>query len=385
MRWKVISLAITIFLSGNMIGAEDRKIGKLLEIGWDTPDVPFLIGNIKGMEQKPFDGVVIDIGRRNGRTRAEAKDGLLASFWQSTPIGEDLRHRIQEDIALLANAKFERMDHNFIEIWAYPGGLDLDWFDDAQFRNILNNWRFVAKVVKQIGFRGIFFDNEYYAKRRGPRWRPCVWRYVAQPQHNEHSFADYQQKAYERGREIMRIIRQENPGIVILLTFGHSLLANDDPATLKTHWYGLLPAFLDGWLAEAGKDVTIVDGYENAYGFRQRRQFSDARDLVLSTSARTSQTPDLYRKRMRNGFGLFVDAFDKSTWHVEPATFDENDYTPAELEEAVRSALGLGAYVWIYSHKINWWTGEFCPKEYLQALTRAKQPRENWGRSLNSE
>jgi hypothetical protein len=363
---------VLVFLGGNYASAE-KPMGKLLEFGWDQPEVLFVHTHLTEVELLPFDGIILSPGKRDAKPGQERQLGLAWTFWQSEPLTGEQKNRFQDDIDLLAKTKFKRMDQNFLQVNSHPGGLNLDWFDDKAYANILDNWRLIAKGVRKSRARGIFFDNEYYAKRKGPGWRPCVWQYDVQPQRNKHSFEEYQKQVQVKARQIMKIIRQECPGAAILLPFGDSLLFGQTKETLKTHRYGLFPAFLDGWLAEAGDNVTIIDGYENAYGFREEKQFAEAQNLVLQKSAVMSRHPDLYRKHIKMGFGLFIDHIQKMTWHIESSEFTKNYYTPDELAYAVHGGLKHGTYTWIYTQKINWWTGEFRPAAYVQALTRAKQ------------
>ena len=50
---------------------------------------------------------------------------------------------------------------NFLIFNANPG--NVDWFDDAGWKNIVDHWRIAAWIVRQSGFKGICFDPEPYA------------------------------------------------------------------------------------------------------------------------------------------------------------------------------------------------------------------------------
>ena len=59
-------------------------------------------------------------------------------------------------------------------------------------------------------------------------------------------------------------------------------------------------------------------------------------------------------------------------WDV--SDFSKNSFSPAEFESTVRSALEVSdGYVWIYSERPKWWTNEKLPKEYVEALTKARK------------
>ncbi len=360
-----ILLVVTI----SQVFAEE-KLGKLIEFGWDMPDVPFLVKHIDRLEKLPFDGVVIDLGRRNTWSGAkERKIGFAWRFWQKAPISPDLRKRINEDVKLLKQVKKGVFRNSFVQVNAHPGGID--WFDDSAMKNIIENWKLIARAVKQIGVKGIFFDIEWYAKRKGPGYRFCIWKYSTMPNASKYTYQQYKTKVYERAKEIIKAIKTECPKMTIMFTFGNELVVGT--SDLPNDRYGLLPAFIDGFLVGCGDGITIVDGYEHAYGFREPGQFEKARKLTLVDCAKMSRFPRLYRKKMHIGYGLFIDRLGNAEWFTSPEDFIRNVYTPDELAYVVQSGLKYGDYVWIYTQKINWWTGSNCPKEYIEALRKAKE------------
>ncbi len=361
----LLCICVCLFISNVALAGAVR--GKLIEFGWDMPDVPFLIGHIDRLKELPFDGVVLELGRRNTWSGAKKRRGGLAwNFWQKASISPDLRKRIDEDIALLATvSKTGIFKDSFLQVNAHPGGVD--WFDDDGMRNVINNWKIVAKAVEELGFAGIFFDIEYY---HGTKMG--VWNYSKMPMSKKYTYQQYKKKVIQRAGEIIGAIKSECPKMTILFTFGNAELWKVNPEGQKRHRYGLLPAFIDGCLKAGGDDIKIVDGYEYAYGFRTEGNFKSAHDVVLGLCAKHREFPNIYRKRMRIGYGLFIDVYRRSKWHVNPKDFDKNFYTPAELAYVVHQGLKYGDYVWIYTQRINWWNGANCPKEYIEALRKAK-------------
>ncbi len=363
------SLLAVVFVLSGVILANSPK-GKLLEFGWDMPDVPFLVKHIDRLKELPFDGVVFELGRRNKWSGAKKRQGGLAwNFWQKASIGRDLQKRVNEDIALLASIKSTgALKDSFLQVNAHPGGVD--WFDDNAMKNIIDNWKLVARAVKQTGVKGIWFDIEWYAKRKGPGWRFCIWKYKTMPSANKYTYRQYKKKVYECAKKIMYAIKQECPKMTIIFTFGNELVARS--SDLPNDRHGLLPAFIDGFLSQSGKDITIVDAYEHAYGFREAGQFIGAKKFILEQGSKLSRFPSVYKKKIRVGYGLFIDRLGGAEWNVNPKDFDKNVYTPDELAYVVNAGLRYGDYVWIYTQKINWWNGKNCPKEYIEALMRAK-------------
>ena len=361
-----------IFTLINVSALETKQqTGKLLEFGWDMPDVPFLVKNLKRLDNLPFDGVVIDLGRRNKWSGSPVRKlGFAWSAWQKKKSSKELITRMNSDIKLLSQVKNDALKDCFIQFNANPGGVN--WYDEDGIKNVINNWRTIAKAVKLSRVKGIFFDIEYYAKIKGPGWQPCIWSYKDMSSKNKYSYKEYQEQVYKQSLKIIKVIREECPKMTIIFTFGNELLygTNKRGAVFKRH--SLLPAFIDGFLKGAGENITIVDGYEQAYGFKDSVSFKSARNIVEHVSY-FSRLPELYKDKMHMGFGLFIDVYARTAWHTRPDEFKKNFYTPDELAYAVQQGLKYGDYVWIYTQKINWWKGEFCPEEYIQALKKAKK------------
>jgi hypothetical protein len=54
--------------------------------------------------------------------------------------------------------------------------------------------------------------------------------------------------------------------------------------------------------------------------------------------------------------------------------FSKNYFSPTEFRNAPSAALRVSdRYVWVYTERLNWWTGERVPSEYLQALSLARE------------
>lgn len=349
--------AAILYLSiglGTAVGAEK----KLIEWGWDQPTAAYLREHIRAMEERPFDGVVLDVKYR--------RDGKDASFaW--TCFG---RERIEpaavsRAIADLQATAFRRFTDNFLRFNTCPGDVDLfgDW------SAIVANAALGARIAREGALKGWMFDVEQYN-------RP-LWEYGKAEHRADRSFGAYARQARIRGRAVMRAVAREYPDIVILLTFGHSLIQAQVERGKRPEEasYALLPAFLDGMIEEAPPTTTIVDAFEMAYPYTERGQFLEAFHLIRSRAAAQSADPDRYRRAVRAGFGLWIDHDWRGRgWHTEPGAFAKNLRTPEGLETALREALSVSdRYVWLYSEKLNWWTGKNVPAAYLEAVARARR------------
>ena len=60
----------------------------------------------------------------------------------------------------LQAAQPKQATNNFLMVYANPG--DVDWFDDAGWREVVDHWRLLARVAKQGGLRGLLYDAEPY-------------------------------------------------------------------------------------------------------------------------------------------------------------------------------------------------------------------------------
>jgi len=70
----------------------------------------------------------------------------------------------------------------------------------------------------------------------------------------------------------------------------------------------------------------------------------------------------------RIGFGLWLD-YRSHTVGWFPDAPVRNYFTPAAFREALRAARRVAdAYVWVYSERLNWWTGEGVSPAYVEAL-----------------
>jgi len=99
---------------------------------------------------------------------------------------------------------------------------------------------------------------------------------------------------------------------------------------------------------------------EFAYGFSERRQFLEAYHGIVNRGMVISSVPDLYRARIRVGFGLWIDCGGAERWS-------------SEWRDSLQMALELtDRYVWVYSHRVRFFPPGNLPDEYLQAFWDAR-------------
>ncbi len=361
-----VRLLLTAALGASILaaaGCTPRK--KLIEWGWDEPDTGFLRENLREMERTtPFDGCVF--GVRLGR---EAGAGSFTwQFWGRRAFEErELAHAF-DDLRGLRPGRFAA---NFLRVNVTPG--DVDWFDD--FSAVTANARLAARLARAARARGVVLDVEQY------QGQPFDYR--RQKLQARRPWAVYAAQARRRGGELMAAFQDGYPGLTLLLSFGHSLpwvQSEHGRRPLEECSYGLLAPFLDGVLERARGGTRVVDGYELSYGFRDPRQFDDARRLVELAVLPVVGAREAYRERLRLAFGIWLD-FEWRTrgWSAsEPA---KNYHTPESFERVVAAALRTSdEFVWIYGENPRWWAaptpGSRVPEAYAAALRRARaEPR----------
>ena len=95
-----------------------------------------------------------------------------------------------------------------------------------------------------------------------------------------------------------------------------SMNSGNVSAALEPSGYGLLPAFIDGWLDVVPPTVRIVEGDENAYRFNDPTEFDLAfvQLKLLSPRLVAAENRAKLRRQYDVGHGIYLDAR-RSTLH----------------------------------------------------------------------
>jgi hypothetical protein len=173
----------------------------------------------------------------------------------------------------------------------------------------------------------------------------------------------------------MKVTRAIFPDITILMFWAHSYLPihpTERQKPLEQNAYGLLPAFVDGMMEAADERAQFVDLCEFAYGYKRREQFLEAYHSIVHKAMRFSLLPELYRRRIRVGFGLWLDYGGGKRWDLRD--FSKNYFSPDEFRQSLQWALEISdGYVWIYSHQPRFFPPSDLPDAYLQAIKEARR------------
>ncbi len=343
-----VVLAVLLVSSPASIRAEDaRRPKKLIATGWDHVDAAGFHANLAEMETRPFNGVVVAV---SGRT----PEGKNVSLGWAFLKGQWDRAWFQESVDTLKQCRSERLTDNFVLLNANPG--NVDWFDDDGWADIIDHCRIAAWVAKQGGMKGILFDPEPYAAPHS------AFHYAAQPEHDNHTFAEYYAQARCRGREMMQAIAEEFPDVTIFGYFMNSIGAratgNADPrSALSTMGYGLYPPLVDGWLDVAPPTATFVDGCESSYRYNSVLDYLESA-IQMKGACQELVSPEnraKYRAQVQVSFGIYLDAYwnpADSPWYIDGKGGSRVDRLRVNTTTALRAA---DEYVWVYGEKFRWW------------------------------
>ncbi len=328
-------------LPGERIPLDEKKIITLGGGGGigGCPSPEHIRDNIRDMEESlPVNGVVI-----SGRVPS---NGGFKSLHNSLFTSEVISWNVcDEHVSICKDISFNNFTDNFIRLNVVPGlSEDIDWFNDEVWEVIADKWRLTSTIAKEGNLKGIFLDTEQY---KGDH-NGTPFKYSAQVHSREKTFEEYRQEVRKRGRQLMEAIQDIYPDITIIFTYA-TAEGIRSPQSL-----GLLPAFIDGML-EGGPDATFIDGYEGAYLYERYQEFVDAYRFIKEEGATLSLIPDIYRERIKVGFGLWTEKF-----------------TREELTYALHYALRVSdGYVWLYLSSVRAWSPTTQIKAICQDISWA--------------
>jgi hypothetical protein len=203
----------------------------------------------------------------------------------------------------------------------------LRWSDDQAWTVIEGNLRHLAWLMAETDTVGVLFDPEHYGY--------ALFQGLRAMHAEQLPYEALLHLARRRGQQVIAALADELPTLDILALFGYSL------AQAKPQGYDLLPAFYDGILAGLPPTGQLIDGFEQAYGYKSQAQFLAGRSAIWA-ARNLSTVPELYSRHVRVGFGLWADYLRALT-----------HFSPGSLADAVKTAAGVSdGWVWIYSETI---------------------------------
>jgi hypothetical protein len=353
-------LGVWLILTGGVLllqpSAADELCGKrLVYYGWHIPETAALRAQWEEIDRAPFDGTSLTVAVDYDAWAAGVRQNVNMLGWQLWNTRVFTVEHFARQIRDIQAARPVRVrEYSFPVIPSSEYVTGLHWFDDARFEGIVANMTTLAQIMRAVGASWLLIDPEHYGVK--------LFSYPAQRALHPASFKAYAAQARARGRALVRAMTAEVPALKIFALHGYPVAAGGKARSdLSTQEYGLLAAFYDGLLEALPRDSVFVDGYEWAYGFKQRRQFTEAAKAIRQAK-RVSQAPELYSRFVKVGFGIWLD-YAKSLAH----------FTPAEFGVAVREALRASdRYVWIYSEWVPVLTETAANQPYLEVLHRLR-------------
>ena len=387
------SLAMGLLLSAGFAlwasGAEPKVT--IIEYSWTTVDTKYLHDNVAEMEKRPFDGVCVFVAH------PRLPKGSVLSGAGRGDMGWEVFRNVRIEPTAVAGAiedlkatPFKTFRSNYAVVVSHLSDQQtMDWFDDGWWGNITHNANLLARAAKEGGCEGIMFDPEEYGCR--------FWGYPQLAEDALYEGKDYgevAEKVKQRGGEYMRAINAAFPDARILLLHAWESLirwSKGDRKRCAEIGYGLLSDFLDGMLEASHEDTIFIDGIEHGYYVEKLAEFEAMSRRVREEGPGFSSAPAIFRKKVRTGFGIWMDR-DR---HWDPVGIEKNFWTPEKFTKAVTNALlASDGFVWIYNERPTWLldsadaklgggidfgdpgrneTIKWLPRVYWEALEKARE------------
>ncbi len=370
---KIIRCLTLFMMLPSILLAEDGKQQPMVvSVSWTSPDTRYLKLHVDKFEEQPFTGSVLTASwpqPKAGSVKLSRPEGSLSwAVFNEQRFTPDMLQGSTED---LLNTHLTHMKDNFLWVASYlrkgsdrPEVPYFDWFDDERWDIVLHNIEAMARLAKAGGLKGIMFDNEEYGV--------AFWSYndpeyparelKTKPPYKGKTATQTGEKVRQRGRQFIKAINKSFPGCVIWTLNGYGSFVHKRPSQevvdISEIPFGLSIVFLDGMLEASDENTIFIDGNERAYCYGELDQFIALGKSTRTEALRYTRVPNVYRKKVRVGFGIYLDYFSPpkggQAWHSDEP--DKNRQTPERLEKVIRFALHAGdGYVWVYSEYPSWW------------------------------
>jgi hypothetical protein len=316
---------------------------KLIYYGWGIRDTQYVRDHWREMEHMPFDGTGIKVAI--DRTRPTTGNGVTVNLlgWQAMSATRFTLPQFQATIDDLKAARWTTFTDNFLPVALSSGyAAGLNWFDEARWQIVANNFAVMAQIAAAGGLKGLILDPEDYGYE--------LFSYRRQQRSVHNTFEQYKAVARQRGRQVMTAIAGALPSPVLLSLYGYTLPLREElkhRVSPEEGRSGLLPAFYDGLLEAMPASGRLIDAYHQ----------------IHEEALRLSTVPEDYRAKVRAGFGLWLDYYKKADY-----------FTPEELRRALGYALEVSdGYVWIYTHGPQFFPPSGIEPAYIEAITAARR------------
>lgn len=318
------------------LSAQKKNGKKLIEFGWDYPNVSFLKANLVRMEKTPFDGVVFSF------------DFDIYNAFDTTQ-RPDLQFQYKD----LSEIQWKKFTDNFL----FVRGASLSgahWLDDNSWVKIVQNLKKVSKALAISKAKGIGFDPEYYYN--DSTLNP--WTYRASWYHNL-SYEEVGSYVRKRGKQLVQALQTFKPDVKILCFWLLDLVdMQSKQRPISETGMGLYPFFVEGMLEGKNNPDEIIDGNESSYWYQKPENFIESGEYLRDEGSKLiDESLKSKFKKVSIAESVYFDwiyaklpeydkGFDKET---------KEKYLRDNLYSALKST---DKYVWFYNERINWWKGQ---------------------------
>ncbi|RNI38873.1 hypothetical protein EFY79_04210 [Hanamia caeni] len=327
-------IAILIFLLTAVFFKTFSQKVKLIEFGWDYPDVTYLSARLDSMQNTPFDGICFSFQRK-----------IMEAF------DDSLKSDCYFEFNKLQTLKWGKYTNNFIILRGFSktGG---NWFNDKAWENISNNMVHLSRVMQMKNIKGILFDPEYYYEN--PLFNP--WTFSAD-QYPGKSFQQVQNQVKQRGKQFITSLQKRSNSFTFISLWIASLIAHEKKYTpiYKTR-HALLISFFEGILEGKNKNVIITDGDEYAYWNTKPSQFLEGKYLLRNTMLELlhSEKSKKEAKNIQIAQPVYYDGLMATNTPIGNDL--KRNIKWKWLAENLKYAIASSdQYMWFYSERNNWW------------------------------
>ena len=273
---------------------------------------------------------------------------------------------ILKEFSPLKNLKPKTLKHSFGMIFPFYEQPKVDFFDDWSI--VVQNWRNYARVIREVGLKGIALDNEEYLAHSALSNYPDDCRY------KDKSLSEYAAQARKRGREIMKAVVEEFPDIAVLHFHGPYLSQPDAPSVVYSlpDWNELVGPFFVGFVEGKGAESVVIDGGE-MYCLRSKEDFATAyswqKQGIASDDTDCLFIPAALRPTWRSNVSVSWGIYNQT-----PVGCPENQMTAETFGMTLENALvRADDYVWLYTEDFTLLKGDVrAEKTWVEAVQAAK-------------
>ncbi|MBP1993064.1 S-layer homology domain-containing protein [Paenibacillus eucommiae] len=315
--------------------------------------------NIAYIDSLPFDGITI------------SPPGILAGLMGGSELSyEDIYDEIE-----VLDGLFQNLKENYLHIQinkpinrVNPTEFSGDFFDDVAWGIVEQNFKNLARAAKEVGIHNFFLDNEEY-------WDAFL-HHPGLSYYPDKTLEEYEDKARQRGKELMNAILSEIPDAKFVHLHGPYLSDKRTPAWFSKfpylNLYGPLFVGMMEAVKEGGNQGTIIDGGElylertegqfmDSYQYRKYEMPSFLENTFIPESLRQS-----YPSTVKIGAGLYNREIGESPMNA--------GIMRSTLENALRTSEEI---VWLFHEPLgghgNWLIPGSVDEPWFNAVLGARQ------------